>query len=319
MVYDLTGRDQADSFSRRVSDGGRMNVVPGCVLESIPMWNVCRRICERSAAGVTRFCTEIIAATHDLAAAFKLNFAFFEAMGADGWQALEAVRRAIPAGVPVIADAKRGDIPNTAEAYARAIFEVLGFDAVTVSPYLGWDSILPFARRAGTCVFVLCKTSNPGASTFQDLLVDGMPLFLHVARDGLALQTSADLGFVVGATQPEALRTVRALSEDVLLLVPGVGAQGAQAATALQLGGNTSRRQCDRAGIARHPLRVAGYRFRRGRPSRGRSPGRGPVDGTRADTCRSLSIDWATSWNCGSRIRAETLSGRSCGSGPISG
>jgi orotidine-5'-phosphate decarboxylase len=237
MVHEVTGRDQGDSFSVRIQMRASALHTWLCVgidpdVERLPVH------LDRSAAGVARFCTEIIEATHDLAAAYKINFAFFEALGGDGWQALQVVRTAIPVGVPVIADAKRGDIPNTAAAYAHAIFGVLEFDAVTLSPYLGWDSILPFADRTGKCVFVLCKTSNPGASTFQDLLVDGEPLYLRVARDGLALETVSDLGFVVGATQPDALRAVRALSQDALLLVPGVGAQGAQAVTALQVGGN---------------------------------------------------------------------------------
>jgi orotidine-5'-phosphate decarboxylase len=192
----------------------------------------------RTADGVAAFCNEIIESTYDLVAAFKMNFAFFEALGANGWRALQEVRRAIPAEVPVIADAKRGDIPNTASAYARAIFDVLEFDAVTLSPYLGWDSIEPFSDYPGKCVFVLCKTSNPGAFAFQDALIGDVPLYLKVARDGLALTTAADLGFVVGATQPAALEAVRDLSEEALLLVPGVGAQGAEANTALRLGGN---------------------------------------------------------------------------------
>lgn len=192
----------------------------------------------RSTDGVTRFCLEIVQATHDLAAAFKLNFAFFEALGPDGWLTLEAVRRAIPPDVPVIADAKRGDIPHTSAAYAHSIFDLLEFDAVTVSPYLGWDAIAPFTERPGKCVLVLSKTSNAGGAAFQDLMVGDDPLYLRVAREGLKQETRADLGFVVGATQPAALEAVRALSEDVLLLVPGVGAQGAQATAALQLGGN---------------------------------------------------------------------------------
>jgi orotidine-5'-phosphate decarboxylase len=170
--------------------------------------------------------------------AFKLNFAFFEALGAEGWRALHEVRHAIPAGVPVIADAKRGDIAHTAAAYAHGIFDLMKFDAVTVSPYLGWDSIEPFARYPGTGVFVLCQTSNPGASDFQNLLVGDTPLYMKVARETLRAESVADLGFVVGATQPAALEAVRGLSEEALLLVPGVGTQGADANTALQLGGN---------------------------------------------------------------------------------
>jgi orotidine-5'-phosphate decarboxylase len=237
MVHDVSGRDQGDPFSVFIHRRAHALRTWLCVgidpdLERLPVH------LNRTAAGVTKFCTEIIEATHDEVAAFKINFAFFEALGADGWQALKTVRRAIPTGVPVIADAKRGDIPNSSAAYARAIFDVLDFDAVTVSPYLGWDSMMPFLDHAEKCVFVLCKTSNPGASTFQDLMVDGEPLYLRVARDGLALETTGDLGFVVGATQPAALHAVRELSAEVLLLVPGVGTQGAQAATALQLGAN---------------------------------------------------------------------------------
>lgn len=239
MVPYLTSPGQAGSFSSRVH--GRAHALRTwlCVgldpdLERLPVH------LPRSTSGVVQFCSEIVDATHDLATAFKVNFAFFEALGSDGWWALEAVRRSIPADVPVIADAKRGDIPHTAAAYARSIFDVLEFDAVTVSPYLGWDAIAPFAERADKCVFVLSKTSNPGAATFQELLVGDEPLYLRVAREGLAQVTPGDLGFVVGATQPEALAAVRALSEDVLLLVPGVGAQGAQAAAALQLGANSN-------------------------------------------------------------------------------
>ncbi len=239
MIHNSTYAGQAGSFSSRVQQRAHAIRTWLCVgldpdLERLP------EHLPRTTAGVVQFCTEIVEATHDMATAFKLNFAFFEALGSDGWRAIEAVRRSIPSTVPVIADAKRGDIPHTAAAYARAIFDVLGFDAVTVSPYLGWDAIAPFADRAGTCVLVLSRTSNPGAATFQEVLVGDDPLYLRVARDGLSLETIADIGFVVGATQPRALEAVRALSEDVLLLVPGVGAQGGQAAATLQLGGNRS-------------------------------------------------------------------------------
>ena len=189
-------------------------------------------------AGVTAFCHAIIDATHDLAAAFKINFAFFEALGIDGWRALHDVRAAIPGEIPVIADAKRGDIANTAAAYARAVFDVMACDAVTVSPYLGWDSVQPFAAHAGRGVLVLCKTSNPGSPAFQDVAVDGGPLYLKVAREGIQLACAADVGLVVGATRPDALRAVRALSEQVLLLVPGVGAQGAETRATLSLAAN---------------------------------------------------------------------------------
>jgi orotidine-5'-phosphate decarboxylase len=188
--------------------------------------------------GIALFCKEIIEATRRHVAAYKLNFAFYEALGAEGWSMLQQVREAVPAGMPVIADAKRGDIPNTSRAYASAIFEKLRFDAVTVTPYVGWDGLAPFTAHAGKGVFVVCKTSNPGASDLQDRLIDGEPLYLWVARHALSLKSEADIGLVIGATQPEALRTVRALSSSVLILAPGVGSQGASAAEASALGAN---------------------------------------------------------------------------------
>jgi orotidine-5'-phosphate decarboxylase len=190
------------------------------------------------ASGVSTFCREIVEATGDVAVCFKINFAFFEALGPDGWEALAEVRESVPPAIPVIADAKRGDIGNTDEAYAHGILDVLRFDAVTVSPYLGSDSVSPFAARPGRCALVLCKTSNPGAAELQDLEVSGDPLYLHVARRYLGMEVAGEFGFVVGATQPQALKAVRSLSSDVILLVPGVGAQGATADQALQLGAN---------------------------------------------------------------------------------
>lgn len=183
----------------------------------------------RDPSGMADFCLAIVAATQDVAAAFKLNFAFFEAHGSRGWEALERVRAGIPPAVPVIADAKRGDIGSTSAAYANAVFDTLACDAVTVNPYLGWDALQPFMDYRGKALFVLGKTSNPGASTFQDLCVDGSPLYLRVAREALVQKSTAEIGLVVGATYPEALRRVRDLSQSVLLLVPGVGAQGARA------------------------------------------------------------------------------------------
>lgn len=185
---------------------------------------------------VVHFCREIIGSTRDIAACFKINFAFFEALGPDGWRALADVRQSIPASIPVIADAKRGDIGSTSAAYARAIFDVLNFDAATVSPYLGWDAVEPFGRYAGRALFVLCRTSNPGAHDFQHLSVEGMPLYLKVAHQTIEHSMSAELGLVVGATDLEALRRVRDLSQDVLILVPGTGAQGAGARSALDVG-----------------------------------------------------------------------------------
>lgn len=192
----------------------------------------------RDASGITDFCLEVMLETSHVAAAFKVNFAFFEVLGPAGWTALERLRREAPSDVPLIADAKRGDVPNTARMYARSIFDVLDFDAVTVNPFLGWDSLQPFLDYRGKGVFILCKTSNPGASEFQDLDVGGQPLYLRIARETVTSSVACDAGLVVGATQPAALQAVRALSPDVLILAPGVGAQGASASEAMVHGAN---------------------------------------------------------------------------------
>ena len=175
------------------------------------------------------FCREIIDATKDLVCAFKPQIAYFAAFG--GEEQLErtiAHVRAVAPHVPVILDAKRGDIGPTAHQYAREAFDRYGADAVTVNPYLGYDTIEPFVERGS--VFVLCRTSNPGSADLQGLHVDGEPLFLRVARDLSArFGDSGRLGLVVGATYPAELAEVRQVVGELPLLVPGVGAQGGDA------------------------------------------------------------------------------------------
>lgn len=237
MVTDSRPSSQPLGFARRVRARARESGSWLCIgldpeVEFLPSH------LPRTPAGVTEFCTQIVDATAASAVCYKINFAFFEALGPDGWRVLHEVRSAIPTTIPVIGDAKRGDIGNTDEAYARGILDVLDFDAVTVSPYLGRDSIEPFAARPGKCALVLCKTSNPGAVDLQERVIDGEPLYVHVARDVLSWDTTGELGLVVGATQPHALRRVRSMSADLLLLVPGVGAQGAGAAEATRLAAN---------------------------------------------------------------------------------
>jgi orotidine-5'-phosphate decarboxylase len=191
-----------------------------------------------SGVAVADFLREIVDATSDLVCCFKPNIAFFEALGMDGQRALRSVLSLIPRHVPVLIDAKRGDTPNTMQAYARAIFDDLGADAVTVSPYLGGDALAPFLERADRGVFVLCKTSNPGAGEIQDLYIDGEPLFLHVARRALGWDKFGTVGFVVGATYPSDVAAVRALSSDVPLLLPGVGAQAGDLEASVRAGAN---------------------------------------------------------------------------------
>ena len=177
----------------------------------------------------------VIQETQDLVCAFKPNIAFYEALGEPGMTLLRRTLALIPPHIPVLLDAKRGDIGSTAAAYARACFHELGVDAVTLSPYLGRDSIDPFAAYADKGLFVLCHTSNPGAAEIQGLPVqdgDGStPLYLRIAQ--LATGWAPNVGLVVGATYPEALAQVRALAPDRWFLVPGVGAQGGDLAASL--------------------------------------------------------------------------------------
>ncbi len=184
-------------------------------------------------------CGRIITATADYALAFKPNSAFFEAFGPEGMLALLDVIATVPLGIPVILDAKRGDIADTAAAYARAAFKTLGVDAITLSPYLGSDALAPFMAKRDNGVFVLCKTSNPGADEFQGLAVHGdsqRPLYVEVARRAREWNSLGNVGLVVGATDPAALARVRATAPDLWFLVPGVGTQGGELRTVLAAG-----------------------------------------------------------------------------------
>jgi orotidine-5'-phosphate decarboxylase len=175
---------------------------------------------------VPRFLGAIVDATRDLVCCYKPNIAFFEALGLPGQVALRTLLKRIPRDIPVLIDAKRGDTPQTMRAYARAIFDELGADAVTVNPYLGRDSLEPFFDYADRGVFVLCKTSNPGAGEIQDLVVEGAePLFMRVARQATSWDKHATLGFVVGATYPADVAAVRRIAPRAPILLPGVGAQ----------------------------------------------------------------------------------------------
>src|SRR5918911_207555 len=152
---------------------------------------------------VPRFLAGVVEATRDLVCCYKPNLAFFEALGPAGLEVLRRTLAAIPPGLPTLADAKRGDTPNTMQAYARGLFEQLGFDAATVNPYLGGDALEPFFAYPGRGVFVLCKTSNPGAGELQDLEVrtpDGglEPIYTYVARRAAEWDRHGTLGLVVG-------------------------------------------------------------------------------------------------------------------------
>ncbi len=202
---------------------------------------------EISGNGVRDFCLRLVEQTADSAAAYKPNAAFFEALGGEGFRALKEVIGQIPEEIPVILDVKRGDISSTARAYARAAYDTLGADAVTINPYLGKDALLPFIEDPARGAFVLCKTSNPGAADLQDLQVSAarspfgrtwlpMPLFQWVARLVQEWNTADNLGLVIGATQAETLELVRQEDARIWFLTPGIGAQGGNLAAALKAG-----------------------------------------------------------------------------------
>lgn len=189
---------------------------------------------------VYEFNKAIIEATSDLVCAYKPNLAFYEALGNEGLDALKRTVDCIPDDIPVIADGKRGDIGNTAKAYARAIFTNLNFDAATVSPYLGFDSLEPFIENPDKGVFILCRTSNAGAVDFQSLRCEVengyRPLFEIVALKASQWNTRGNIGLVVGATYPEELRSLRQNYPDMSFLIPGIGAQGGDLATTVSYG-----------------------------------------------------------------------------------
>lgn len=184
----------------------------------------------------------IIDATSDLVCTYKPNLAFYEALGMEGISALQKTVDYIPDNIPVIGDAKRGDIGNTARAYATALFENLGFDAVTVNPYMGYDSVEPFISHVDKGVFLLCRTSNDGAADFQDLSCrtgatgNVQPLFKIVARKAREWNEHGNIGLVVGATSPQDLKDIRTLCPGMLLLIPGIGAQGGDLALSVRYG-----------------------------------------------------------------------------------
>lgn len=186
------------------------------------------------------FNKKIIAQTHDLVCAYKPQIAFYEAAGVKGLKSLKEtvdyLKKHHPI-IPVICDAKRGDIGSTMKQYASSLFDYFGFDAATVNPYLGFDSLEPFLRRKDKGIIILCRTSNPGASDFQDLLVNGEPFYIKVAKKVVEWNKKyKNCLLVVGATWPEELRKIRTITPDMFFLVPGIGAQGGDLEKTLKYG-----------------------------------------------------------------------------------
>jgi orotidine-5'-phosphate decarboxylase len=199
--------------------------------------------------GIAAYAQLVLEAAGPSAAAVKVNVAFFERWGSDGVRALETLRARVPADLPFIADAKRGDIGSTATQYAHALFDALGADAVTISPYLGGEAIAPLLERADRFAYLLCRTSNPGAGELQELEVaadagsgaPAEPLAHRVARRvaGWAREPGT-VGLVVGATAPAELEAVRRIAPGLPFLVPGIGAQGGDVAGTLSYGPATN-------------------------------------------------------------------------------
>lgn len=202
----------------------------------------------RDLAGVEAYSRVLLEATLPYATAVKPNLAFFEAYGAEGMAALERLRALLPADVPFVADAKRGDIGSTAARQAAALYDGLGADAITVNPYLGEEAVLPLIERADRYAYVLCRTSNPGAGELQGLPVGAdegagfpeEPLYARVARRVAAWGPGGTVGLVVGATAPAELAAIRAIVPGLGFLVPGVGAQGGEVAPVLASGPATA-------------------------------------------------------------------------------
>ncbi len=173
------------------------------------------------------FNREIIEATSEFVSAYKLNMAFYESLGMPGWELLEKSMSIIPSDILIIADAKRGDIGNTSRKYADTFFKTYSFDAITVSPFMGFDSVEPFLEYKNKGVFILCLTSNSGSQDFQRLSVHGEKLYSKIARKVLEWNFSyGNCGLVIGGTQSKEIEEVRNVAQNLPFLVPGIGAQG---------------------------------------------------------------------------------------------
>jgi orotidine 5'-phosphate decarboxylase subfamily 2 len=188
-------------------------------------------------------CAAVVERTAEYACCYKPNAAFWEQFGGSGWRALAELRKRIPSDIPVLFDAKRADIGSTMAAYATAAFEELGMDAATVHAYHGADSLEQYARYADRGVYVVCRTSNPGAADLQHLDAGGKPLYLRVAELAGRVNSNGNLGLVVGATAPAQIVEVRAVSP-LPFLIPGIGAQGGDLEASVKAAWNGDPASC---------------------------------------------------------------------------
>jgi orotidine-5'-phosphate decarboxylase len=193
-----------------------------------------------SKTAVLQFNRHIIEATSDLVCAYKLNLAFYEALGERGWHIIHETLASIPSEVITIGDGKRGDIGNTAEYYARALYDDLGFDAATVNAYMGYDSVEPFIRSEQHCAFVLALTSNEGSNDFQRVNISGRPFYERIVQAAVKWNVKKNIGLVVGATHPRELQPIRKLASGLPILIPGIGKQGGDLESAVRYGADKS-------------------------------------------------------------------------------
>lgn len=208
-----------------------------CVGLDIVADNMPKQI-DRSIEGMLAFNRAIIDVTSDLVSSYKINFAFYEQYGRRGYELLEKTVAMIPSDIHIIADAKRGDIGNTSAAYAKAVFEELKCDSITVSPYMGKDSVSPFLGYSDKMVFLLCLTSNSGSTDFEKEKIGDKCLYEVVLEKSMKWGSADNLGYVVGATHPEELKSIRDMAKDRYFLIPGIGAQGGSPEDVMEANGS---------------------------------------------------------------------------------
>ena len=215
------------NFNEKLERIERRNNSLLCVGLDVDKEKIPRYLLEESKDPFFDFNKSIIDSTKDLVCSYKINMAFYEVLGIQGYELLENTINYIPKDITVILDGKRNDIGNTARKYSQSLFVTLNADAVTINPYLGKDSVVPFLDFKDKCSFILCRTSNPSAVDFQDLMVQKTPLYQYIAMKIKEWNKLGNCGAVVGATYPNELKAIRdILGENIPILIPGIGAQG---------------------------------------------------------------------------------------------
>ena len=227
------------NFKEKLLKIARKNNSLLCVGLDVDKGKMPKFLFEKNKGPYFEFNKSIINATKELVCAYKLNMAFYEVLGKEGFDLLEKTIEYIPKNIVIILDGKRNDIGNTARKYAQSLFETLNADAATVNPYLGFDGIKPFVEYKNKCSFILCRTSNSSARDFQDIESKNIPLYQTVANKIRDWTSYGNCGAVVGATYPDELKMIRGiLGDDIPILVPGIGAQGGDVEPTVKNGTN---------------------------------------------------------------------------------